>query len=582
MNQEILESAPQTDEKKPTPIYSYDEALAASLEYFKGDELPAKTFVDKYAMRDLDNNIYELTPDAMHRRMAKEFGRIEDRFEVNLNGKSKTLSKYGQERERLSEERIYELFKDFKYAAPQGSVMAILGNQFVIGSLSNCIVLPEVFDSYGGIMFSDQQLVQLQKRRCVSADTKIYIETKGLLPISEVSIGDKILSYDLKNQKQVFRKVLNKWETFVSEENRISFRTKNGTVLRSSKIHPILVDKGDYYWLENPNIGDDLVSPIGKIIADSNISKSEAMAAWFSGMHCADGSSDFKLAADGTYSTRLRMLSDNKSVISQYVNCIRELGGSNTQLRENKDTRYKTKCWVTESRSKGNATLVEKYLDNQYGGKAYSVRIPKFITGSLFWPFLAGVIDGDGHIDKDGRISVGMCSSEFIDALAIILELNDIRYNVRIRKDKRGYADSYKITIANTVWDKILPYLYHDLKRKILSNKKEVREYSSSYWLSPNEQNNISDNYQWSDHRDLNLDACERHFRKSHKAGIGMLNVFEEHNLITTDFKDRVRSRQEIIEKTDDLISQKYFDIEVEGTNNFYAGNYGLVVVHNC
>lgn len=164
MNEVLEEKTPVKNQE--SKIYSYNEAIAASLTYFNGDELPAKAFVDKYAMRDLDNNIYELTPDSMHKRMAKEFGRMEDKFQVNLNGKSKTLSKYGQEREHLSEEKIYGLFKDFKYVVPQGSVMAILGNEFVIGSLSNCIVLPEIFDSYGGIMFSDQQLVQLQKRRC--------------------------------------------------------------------------------------------------------------------------------------------------------------------------------------------------------------------------------------------------------------------------------------------------------------------------------------------------------------------------------------------------------------------------------
>lgn len=148
--------------------YSYTHVLEAAKDYFHGEELPAKVFVDKYAMKDLDGKIYENTPDQMHWRLAKEFGRIErDFMQTKLNGNDPSkLSDYGKTRQILSVQRIYEMFKDFKYIIPQGSVMAILGNQFVIGSLSNCIVLPELHDSYGGILYSDQQLVQLMKRRC--------------------------------------------------------------------------------------------------------------------------------------------------------------------------------------------------------------------------------------------------------------------------------------------------------------------------------------------------------------------------------------------------------------------------------
>lgn len=148
--------------------YSYAHAFEASKDYFNGEELPAKVFVDKYAMKDLNGKIYEKTPDQMHWRLAKEFGRIERAFQgTKLNGNDPSkLSEYGKTREILSVQKIYEMFKDFKYIVPQGSVMAILGNEFVIGSLSNCIVLPELHDSYGGILYADQELVQLMKRRC--------------------------------------------------------------------------------------------------------------------------------------------------------------------------------------------------------------------------------------------------------------------------------------------------------------------------------------------------------------------------------------------------------------------------------
>lgn len=143
--------------------YSYAEVYSAALDYFKGDELAASTWVSKYAVKDLNGNFIELTPHDMHKRMAKEFARIEKSYGHALN---EHLSEYGRIREPLGFEKIYEMFKEFRYLIPQGSVMAALGNPFMLASLSNCVVLPPVFDSYGGIFYTDQQMAQLFKRRC--------------------------------------------------------------------------------------------------------------------------------------------------------------------------------------------------------------------------------------------------------------------------------------------------------------------------------------------------------------------------------------------------------------------------------
>lgn len=150
------------------PSYSYSEVFEKSLIYFHGDELAASTWINKYAMKDKKGNYLELTPDDMHLRMAKEFGRKEKEYKEKSNHADdfNSLSSYGREREFLSENKIYEFFKNFKYIIPQGSVMSSLGNPNVIASLSNCIVLPEIYDSYGGIIHTDQQMAQLFKRRC--------------------------------------------------------------------------------------------------------------------------------------------------------------------------------------------------------------------------------------------------------------------------------------------------------------------------------------------------------------------------------------------------------------------------------
>ena len=161
----------QTDMKRKTdtPVkqtYTQEEVLKNALAYFKGDDLAATTWMNKYALRDGDGRLVESGPADMHRRMAKEFARIEAKYTAVPAEKRALLSTYGQARERLDEERIFKLFDGFRDVVPQGSVMASLGDGYRLASLSNCVVVPSPLDSYGGIFHNDQQLAQLFKRRC--------------------------------------------------------------------------------------------------------------------------------------------------------------------------------------------------------------------------------------------------------------------------------------------------------------------------------------------------------------------------------------------------------------------------------
>ncbi len=146
--------------------FTKEEVLANALAYFKGDELAATTWLNKYALRDGDGVLIEDSPIAMHRRMAREFARIEAKYPVPDAKKQAFLSTYGRQRATLNEERIFSLFDGFRDVVPQGSVMASLGDPYRLASLSNCVVLPSPLDSYGGIFRNDQQLAQLFKRRC--------------------------------------------------------------------------------------------------------------------------------------------------------------------------------------------------------------------------------------------------------------------------------------------------------------------------------------------------------------------------------------------------------------------------------
>ncbi len=137
-------------EKKKVKTYSYEEALKSSIEYFGGDELAARVWINKYALKDSYGNIFEQNPDDMHRRLASEIARIETRYENSL-----------------SHDELFDLMKKFKYIVPQGSPMTGIGNNFQIASLSNCFVIGHAgpSDSYGGILKIDQEQVQLMKRR---------------------------------------------------------------------------------------------------------------------------------------------------------------------------------------------------------------------------------------------------------------------------------------------------------------------------------------------------------------------------------------------------------------------------------
>lgn len=150
---------------------SFEKAIA----YFGGDELAATTWQKKYAIKNPDGEYEEFTPEQMHMRMAREFARIESYYPGtnHLEG----VSPYGKIRKSLDVNAIFKLFDRFRYVIPQGSVMASLGHPYTVASLSNCVVVPPVYDSYGGIMYTDQQLTQLFKRRC-----GVGVDISGLRP----------------------------------------------------------------------------------------------------------------------------------------------------------------------------------------------------------------------------------------------------------------------------------------------------------------------------------------------------------------------------------------------------------------
>jgi ribonucleoside-diphosphate reductase alpha chain len=162
---------PALEDKAPTTAavpeqqenpYDYDEVLEASTDYFNGDELAATVWINKYALKDSEGNIFELTPRDMHARLAREIARVEKKYKHSLD-----------------EETIFSLFDNFKYIVPQGGPMTGIGNDFQQVSLSNCFVIGNDNDSYGGILRTDEEQVQLMKRRGGVGHDLSHIRPKG-------------------------------------------------------------------------------------------------------------------------------------------------------------------------------------------------------------------------------------------------------------------------------------------------------------------------------------------------------------------------------------------------------------------
>lgn len=146
--------------------YTYDEAYANCLHYFAGDELSAKVVVDKYLLRDKDNNLVEKSPEDKHRRIAAELYRIECQKFDNRKKEIESDAEFEEDWNRpLSEQYIFSLLDNYKFIVPQGSIMAGLGDKFRNVSLSNCFVVPSPYDSYAGILTTDEHIVQISKRR---------------------------------------------------------------------------------------------------------------------------------------------------------------------------------------------------------------------------------------------------------------------------------------------------------------------------------------------------------------------------------------------------------------------------------
>ena len=175
-----------------------EDAFSASLKYFNGDELAASVFTSKYALRDGEGNLLESTPTDMHRRLAREFARVEAKYPNPLSEKEIFCLLADVEHIDISEratmtlEELASHSRGLGPVVPQGSPMSAMGNPYKLQSLSNCFVIDSPQDSYGGILFTDQEQAQIMKRRGGVGFDVSTIRPKGMLTANAAGTTDGI------------------------------------------------------------------------------------------------------------------------------------------------------------------------------------------------------------------------------------------------------------------------------------------------------------------------------------------------------------------------------------------------------
>ena len=573
--------------------YTKDEIIADVLKYFEGDELATDVWIKKYCLKNSNGDIfYEKLPSDMHRRMAKEFHKIESNYKIKDGDKSK-LSDYGKKRLELSESRIFDYFDNFKYIVPQGSVMSSLGDPFTFNSLSNCVVLPEIYDSYGGICFTDQQLVQLMKRRCVEEHSYVSTLENGIIKIKDVEVGMHILSFNVNNKNSEYKKIINKFDSDVSKNDRVKIAFSNGSELKTSLKHPILLfnDSYEYKKVNDVSINDVCIKP--EKLKYYNFDENLKDIGWFIGAHLGDGTCGrIKQKSTKKYGTyiynklRFRILGDNENVISEYSRILNDLSGSKAKYKKNRSKRYKSDVWDYINVSNSLYNIAEEYLDNQIGKKVYAAKVPKIIFEKNLWiPFIAGLIDTDGYIKGNKTLCLRLCAKSVIDSISTYLSSIGVSYNVNIIYPKRSKLNlMYGITIhcsENIFTEEIKKYMKHDEKIQkldIISN----RPFSHKKYLNDFEYNEIIDKYKNIKDKNDNLISIIRYFNKDKNVGVGSLNEFLKNDLIDRKKYEEINQRIFIKSISKDEDSEHYVDIEVEDNNNFFAGNFGLINIHNC
>lgn len=573
-----------------------------TLKYFDGEEMPTKVWINKYRQKG------ETTPEQRFQTIAKEFAETQANSFCNQipkltakelgnlsdNGKNKfkqlieVYNKFGKEGVFNELKKHYEtLFGKFEHSIGGGSVLQGIGaNNY--SSLSNCFVMGQPYDSYVGIIEKENEVINSMKRRggCIEENTKVIIKDKGIIPIKDVKIGDYILSFNIETGKDEWKLIKDWYYTNVELEDQILLTYENGSKLETSAKHPILSITNEGYKFINYLSGklnhstNKSPNKYNNLFEYNKFDESLVEIGWLIGAHIGDGS------CDSNY--RIRFNKSDKDVVETYANRLNKITGPTTSVVE--ELKYEVNSWRYISTKKSNKEFIEKYFDNQIGDKTLTAFTPSFIKNNNLWiPYIAGLIDTDGFCLNSGRLELTLSNKNIIQDIAEWLSMNGEYFSVLYKQDNRSetFNDCYIIHIhTNTrCYKDIVKYLVNN---KRICNKTEFTNQSNSLPLIEKEQQIVFD-YKASNIKKITdikyynqFLANRKNLRKTQKFGISSLNLCKDVNCFMEDKYNEIISRTNI--KSIEFVKEKhnYIDIVVEDNQNYYAGNFGFVNIHNC
>jgi ribonucleotide reductase alpha subunit len=588
--------------------YSREEVLKETLKYFNGEELPANVWINKYALKDSEGNLYEKSPEDMHRRIAKEIARIESKYTNPLN-----------------EDEIFDSMKDFKYIIPQGSPMAGIGNDFQISSISNCFVVGaqekgdgNAEDSYGSVLRTDQEIIQLCKRRagvgttlehirpsgthvknaaltstgvvpfmerysnsirevaqCLRYDTNILTKD-GLIKIKDVSIGMEVWTENgwvkvinkLKNTKDTIKVTTKYGNEIICSEDHIFHTLKGEKRIKDVKI-------GEKLSMINGNLNNkiDLLPLIkkekqyGNRIQELNLPKYlNDDIAYLLGYMYGDGSIYKKISNEtqNHIATEISLACDSKrpNIINKLKKIFKEQFGKNLNEKYNKGN------WIN---LRINSQYLYDFLIDNFIAKEKSdkIKFPELIKKSnkkVQMAFISGYFDADGsYAKKKKSYRFHSINREFLTDVKLILQTYGILSKIsKEDRSNKGWKDLYTLSVPGaSSKTKFYESALHSCKvsENILETKRDcfISNYKSKDILiksNYNDFNYVPDNSQY-----LSLNTIER--LKKDKVELKNESNLYQDELVSKDFYEK---------------DSEVYDLTLENTHLFWANGF---YVHN-
>lgn len=579
--------------------YDYKQVFENSINYFNGDELAAKVFTDKYALQNDKGEFLELSPREMHERLAKEFARIEANY-VNP----------------MTEKEIFELLDKFKYIVPQGSPMSAIGNPHHIQSLSNCFVVENPYDSYGGILKTDQELAQISKRRggvgvnistirprglatanaakttdgisifmerfsntirevgqCLAGNT-LVLTINGLKRIDEIKIGDEVWTANkwvpveniLKNKKKIVKLTTRFGKEIYASEDHIFHTIYGEKKIKDLSVGDPITQIVGVGWQ-----GNDIHLKPSAYVKTSAISREHnnltfpttitVELAYLLGLMYGDGCVEKKHISVALSDDWIQITDKFEFIVNKIFNLVPSVKNKSGE-----------KC----SRGRIHSKEIMQFLqDNsllkEKAGKLIFPKVLFFTKPEVVFSFLSGYFDSDGCVQVSKKqYKISSICKDFLNNVQNVLSAHGIvsKLHKEIRADKDGqenWKDLYKLTInGNKSQDLFRSLMKESIKINTLFFDKKRRDYiRSCYTVKDFNSNSNKHSYIIDNNQFITYSTLDR-IKEDLKQG--------KNTFLLQDYVEEISKQSALEEEVYDLILPRE---HLFFANGLYAHNSG-------